>query len=62
MTREQIDEGCRQLVRQQILHGCYTWTWTDGRHWTICPREGRTRTYTRVEMIDYLTFAGGLAA
>lgn len=62
MTRQQIDDACRQLVRDHVLHGWYTYMWTDGRHWTICPTAGRTQTYTRAEMTDYLVFAGGMAA
>jgi len=63
VTREQIDEGCRELVRRGVLWGWYTFMWSDGRKWTMCPPPDDgipSFTKDRVGTVDYLQMAGVL--
>jgi hypothetical protein len=64
VTRTQIEDGLRALVRARILYGWYSWRWSDGRRWTVCPPpdSGTTQTFTQEQVVDYLRFAEGLAA
>lgn len=56
MTREQIDEACRQLVREDILTAWYSFMWWHGRHWVLCPPVGKSiGPLNRTETIDKVT-------
>lgn len=57
LTNDDIDAGLRHLVREKVLVGWYSWTWTEGRNWTIRPAYGGCVTYRRDDVTAYLALA-----
>jgi len=56
VTRAEIDEACRELVRRKVLIGWYSFMWTDGRKWTLNPNsDDGTVTHDRLNMVAYLS-------
>ena len=62
LSNEDIDEGLRQLVRENVLVGWYSCVWTDGRQWTVRPAAGRCVTYRRDGVTAYLALAADVFA
>jgi hypothetical protein len=57
LTNNDIDDGLRHLVREKVLVGWYSRTWTEGRNWTIRPAYGGCVTYRRDDVTAYLALA-----
>jgi len=54
LSNQDIDDGLRHLVRERVLVGWYSWSWTDGGQWTLRPAYGGCVTYGRDDVTKYL--------